>query len=92
MFLDTTESNDGFFNFSGHQGDEQAEKVPAEIFRHILSFLFAYPYYFTLERVCKQWHNEIQNIYVNYLFILLTNVATSSKSRHSEQIYCHKME
>ncbi len=45
----------GFFVFA-------SDELPAEVFHLIMSFVPAYPYYFTLRAVCQQWNNEIINV------------------------------
>jgi hypothetical protein len=60
--IDTEDANDGFFVFRSAQEEHH---LPMEIFRDILSYIPAYPYYFTLCRVSKQWYNEMENFYVS---------------------------
>jgi hypothetical protein len=62
--IDTEDANDGFFVFKSPGSSEHGEQVPTDIFRHIMDFVPAYPYYFTLCRVSKQWYDEMENIAV----------------------------
>jgi hypothetical protein len=45
-------------------------EIPADIFHYICSFIAAYPFYFTMRRVCKKWKQELEDVVYDQVKIM----------------------